>query len=119
MKTVPEQINKPLYGKHSDTGDIMVRCWAGHPKGNGVIDASTIEMRVEVWTSVPFGPEQNRAHCMEVWIPSPMTQAKYEDAYRRILGEYEGFWRETGASPDPSWKEKLAVECGKAAASVG
>lgn len=107
--------NPPIYGKHSDTGDLSIRAVAGFAKiADGLYDPGTVELRVEVWSARPFGPEQLRAHCMEVYVPSPMTEAKYEDAYKRILGTYEDYWKLAGAIPPSDWRFGLAQACGTA-----
>ena len=103
-----------FYGKLCDTGQLTIRAKAGYFTESGFIDPSTIELRVEIWSSVPFGPSQNRAHCMEVFIPAPMSDHKYEDAYKRVLGEYQDYWKEWGATVPPDWKEQLARACGVA-----
>ena len=98
----------PLYGKHSDTGDIVVRAsivpaWRGY------------QCRVEVWTSRAIGKEQNRAHCMELTVREMLEPRSYERAYAEILGTYRSFWKESGIVPDPNWESALAFELGAAA----
>jgi hypothetical protein len=105
------------YGRLCDTGALSIRARV-QPKqmGAGLYDPSTIEMAVEIWTTVPFGPEQERGHCMEVDIPAPMNDSKYEDAYKRVVLTYEDYWKAWGAEPPKDWRDGLAVSCGTAMA---
>lgn len=109
-------MRKPsFYGHLCDTGQLAIRCAVDYACSEvGIWDLSTIEMKVEVWTSVPFGKEQRRAHCMEVFIPDPITDSKYEDAYKRVLLTYQDFFRAEGAVPPPAWRDDLARACGSA-----
>jgi len=94
------------------TGVLNIRARAGFPRVEGITDPSKIILAVEIWTNEPIDNE--RGHCMEVYIPAPMTDFKYEDAYKRILGTYEDFWKSWNVAPPESWKYDLARQCGRA-----
>lgn len=103
-----------LYGRFADSGVLSIRSSVGFQRVGELIDPSTVEIRVEVWTSVAIGPEQNRCHAMEVYVPSPMTNAKYMDAYKRIVTEYEDHWKALGMEVPSNWKTDLAIQVGSA-----
>lgn len=99
--------------KGGDTGLLEIKCGVSFGRDGFVIDPSRTEIDVEIWTTVPFGIEQNRGHCVKSTITGNVDTG-YETAYRQILGAYEDFWKSEGAIPPPDWKTQLARAIGDA-----
>lgn len=107
-------IKAPLYGKNSDTGDLSIRAAASFKMDGGIMDPTMCCLAVEIWSTRPFGPEQNRAHCTEQYIVMPVTEDLYQKAYADLLATYEAYWKQWGAETPSDWKHGLAVACGEA-----
>ena len=109
-------MRKPaIYGYLADTGQLSIRAVVDMCKTPFFEpDPSFVEFRVEVWTSVPVGKEQQRAHCMELIVPAPITNHKYQEAYKEILLTYQHYWRDIGATVPSDWKDGLARAVGTA-----
>lgn len=103
-----------LYGKHSDTGDLSIRAAATFKEEGGVIDPTMCCLRVEVWSSRAFGPEQRRDHCTEQYFAMPVTEHTYAKGYAEIIGAYEDYWKAWGVDVPNDWKYGVAVACGEA-----
>ena len=96
------------------TGEITVMADMKYKRVGGMVDGSTIDFTVEIWTGEIFGDDKRRGHIMTLSIPAPMTDWAYECAYKEILGTYEGYWEQLNALPPGHWKHDLAVACGQA-----
>lgn len=93
--------------KAGDTGLITIRAKADVCLEHGFYDPSRIQVDVEIWSTVPFGPEQERCHAQTVRFNAPLTDGLADEAYTVIEGTYEDYWKETGAEPPKFWRDAL------------